>query len=779
MSSTITLSKQNWLLVLVWALLPLYLFPQNSNDLRAKLVDNFQALSKQKQIDLVYIQSSKGIYETEEDLWFKCYVLNSQTYTLSLQSKTLFVQLINDKTQKAVWEEKYEIKNGFVDGHLYLKDSLQAGNYTMQAYSSHSFYENSQEFYAARKLKIVKKIAQKKEIIRATKDSVVHFSSYPEGGNLVSGIQNTLAFKAVNSRGKPVAISGTLFENNKPLLEFKSVHAGMGRVVFIPDIDKSYHIQLSDSLKKTNYKLPEIFRQGISMKLTENNKDFLLFNISQSKTLIQTPVYLRLQVRGEVYSLAQAKLKNQVKVKIPLKDVPQGIAEVTLFNANFEPICERLVYIKQDEQLHIKTILNKSEYKTREKATLKIQVTDASKQPVIAHLGLSIYDRIYKNPRDSKNILTHFNLTTQLKGELQNPGYYFDKKNQNRKEALNLLLLTQGWRRYLWNETNLEEQKTRNQVVFDDINGKIVSPKKYEKKLQELTPVLMVYNPQKKGQEEFVLIDSTKMFTITPKHLNMGNHVYLKLMVPQKPKYTVDINDYAFNSINTIRKTKKIKYPLPFTNSIEIEEMETFKGRSDVKVLEEVMVKAKQRKVYRDKYLGQLDSIARLEMITDYVCEVSDILNCPNHPRSKKSKVPIEGKTYLELMVWTENGYVKGIPTNGRPFKNPPLPPYKYPVLTEEYLMSRFNLTRIKGYYGKREFYQPIYDKDTIEDAFPDYRNTLYWNPSIITDEKGEATIEFFCSDINTKFIGNIEGIGGQGLLGIGSFELVVRKTVD
>ena len=754
------------MLLLVW-LLPLSLFSQIKN--ADALVDHLHTLSKQKVSDLVYIQTSKGIYETAENVWFKGYVLNSQSLIPSIQSKTLFVQLINDKTQKAVWEEKYEIENGFVDGHLYLQDSLQAGTYTMAAYSSHSFYNNTSEFYAARKLKIIKKIAEKREVVKVKKDSIIDFKMFPEGGNLVSGIQNIMAFKSVNSKGNPVPVSGTLFENNKPLLKFKSVHAGMGRFVFTPDIDKSYHIQLLDSLKKSNHKLPEIFRSGISMQLIGKNKDFLLFNISQSKALKKMPVYLRLQIRGEVYSLAKANLNNQAKIKVPLKDVPQGIAEVTLFNADFEPICERLVYIKQDEQLQIKTILNKSEYQTQEKATLKIQVIDEHEQPIVAHLGLSVYDRIYKNPKDSKNILTHYNLATQLKGKLHNPAYYFDTNNKNRKEALNLLLLTQGWRRYVWNEINLKEQKTPKQVVFDDIKGKVTFPKKYQKNPLQSSPVLMAFAPENEAFKEFVLVDSTKKFTIKPKHLTMGRQVYLKLMVPEKPKYHFNINDQAFNTINTVRKAKTINYPSA-KSIIKTEVIKPFKYPSDVKVLDEVMVKAKKRKVYRDKYLGKLDSIAKSEMTTDYVCK-ENILNCPildHGPFDKGSKKPVEGVVYH--LHWRSVS-----PTN---LTNPPLPPYHYPVLTDEYLMSRFNLIRTKGYYKKREFYQPIYDKDTIVDAFPDYRNTLYWNPSVITNKKGEATIEFFCSDINTKFIGNIEGIGvgRQGLLGSAKFEFVVRK---
>ena len=87
---------------------------------------------------------------------------------------------------------------------------------------------------------------------------------------------------------------------------------------------------------------------------------------------------------------------------------------------------------------------------------------------------------------------------------------------------------------------------------------------------------------------------------------------------------------------------------------------------------------------------------------------------------------------------------------------------------------EKFGIVRVKGYYGHREFYQPYYDVD--EDSFTDYRNTLLWNPSVVTDINGEVELELFCSDINTLFVGIIEGVGGDGLLGIESFQFTVRK---
>jgi len=416
--NTFNMNRYNFSFPIVFLLLLLFTlstFAQAPVTISNRLTKHLYSLSKSNADESIYLQTSKGIYETEEDVWFKAYILNSQFFTPSILDTTLYIQLIQEESNKPVWQEKYEIENGFVDGHLYLQDSLQAGSYILAAYSPHSFYKETKEFYAVRKLKIVKKIEQKKiSVHQKKKDSIIDFKVFPEGGNLISGMLNKLAFKAINSTGEPVVVSGTLFENDKPIVEFKSVHAGMGSLDFTPDIDKKYHIKLTEPQKSSLYSIPQIKRGGINLRMIKTTKEFLLFQITQNAKYPKGNIYFRLQIRGVAYSIATAKLKNNLKIRVPLKDLPQGVAEVTLYNNNFVPICERLVYVNQERKLNIKTTISDL-YNTREKITLKINVTDKNKKPVIAHLGLSIYDKIYQNTEDTKNIFTHYYLSTHLR----------------------------------------------------------------------------------------------------------------------------------------------------------------------------------------------------------------------------------------------------------------------------------------------------------------------------------------------------------------------------
>lgn len=108
--------------------------------------------------ELVYLQTNKGIYETGEDLWFKAYGLDAQSFGLSDRSKTLYLQMMDAK-DSVVWREKYPIENGIADGHVYMDEKLEEGNFSLEAYTRHSFFNDTTEMLAARNIKVVKNIA--------------------------------------------------------------------------------------------------------------------------------------------------------------------------------------------------------------------------------------------------------------------------------------------------------------------------------------------------------------------------------------------------------------------------------------------------------------------------------------------------------------------------------------------------------------------------------------------------------------------------------------------
>lgn len=608
------------------------------------------------------------------------------------------------------------------------------------------------------------------------KGSPIQFNLFPEGGYLVSGLKSKLAFKAVNIKGEPVDIEGTLFENGDSLLRFKSVHAGMGSFEFTPGRNKNYHIKLNQPQSDSLWQLPEILESGITLHLAERDSNFLVFKVKQNAGSTEKVVCLRGQLGGNVYFFTSGVLKEELGIEVAQKDFPQqGIAEFTLLDSTLSPLAERLVYMNSGNQLYIETRLTKEKYETREKAVLNLKVTDEDGQPVVSHLGVTVFDKIYQNNHDPQNIFTHFYLSSQLKGRIYDPAYYFDKDNKNRDNDLDLLLLTQGWRRYVWNEQELEENsKNSQQVISDGVKGKVTATKNI-KKAPKGNQVLSIFNPAKGDDKYILLADSTGNIEVAPAHLKLGQggYVYFKPLSAEEYEFRLT-TEKPFDAINNLLSKKSICYPLPSAQTEKMTESRPYLPGPSIIELGEVMIKGEQKVQFRDKYMGYLDSLAKVHFdMGDYVGSPCGILNCPVHEGHPGNTKPVEGKIYEQYVGFEWDGPQKQFYS----IKGMKTVKYQYPKLTEDFLLKQFNLIRIKGYYPERQFYQPNYDKTDSLSMIPDYRNTLLWAPTVLTDRNGEAQLEFFCSDIYIGFIGIIEGVSGDGKLGSESIEFKVLKT--
>jgi hypothetical protein len=720
----------------------------------------------------IYLKTSKDIYESEEDVWFKALVLDAQYHTAFSLDKTLYVRLTKMENDSTVWEEKYLISMGFASGHLYLDKSLTEGNYLLSAYSAHSFYGKAQSYQALKMIKVVAdvKAAAKTKATNPTlhpfENQNLQFTILPEGGRLVSGVMSTVAFKAVDNHGIPADIHGELLQGNRVLKTFRPFHAGMGSFKFKPLPGMTYQVRVSHLEESKVYPLPAIAERGVVMQLVKNLKDTIIFRIAQNPGSVQQTVYLRLQVRGRVQTVAAGTLRDSLMIKLPVTAALRGIAEVSLFDGELRPLAERLVYIKPNDLLYITAELSKESYRGRDKITLGIKAADTYGKPIQASLGINVYDKIYQDVSDAKNIITHYYLSSQLKGYIYNPGYYFDPKNANRYEALDMLLLTQGWRLYLWNQEEVKSIKPQKSLLTDSIKGQVVAANTKSKRKPQM---LMAFSTDEK-ERRTILTDLSGNFAIAPEEFVKGRRSYLKRFDSDKNGvYTVKIDD-PFDTIRTAVKGFQLNYPRATETAIKPETIEGVPAdrlNQGAIRLKEVNVVAKSQNAFRDKYIGYLDSIAKLDGNTDFVSPNSNWLNVPVGAGGTK---PVEGRKYT---VWTGPNPPTSTPFSfgSGDFKEII---YHYPKFTEEELLKKFKLTRLKGYYDQRAFYQPNYDKES--DSSPDYRNTLLWMPEVITDKDGKASISFFASDIASTFIGNIEGIDGNGLLGRTDFKFTVTK---
>ena len=479
--------------------------------------------SQNVSLELVYLQTDKGIYETGEDLWFKTYTLDAQSLALSDRSKTLFVEMLNAK-DSIVWQEKYPIFSGIAEGHVYVDKDLKEGDYRIHAYTRFSFLNDTLRPVYPKKIRVVKSIAYKGTNTPQEKDQpVARFSFFPEGGYLIDGIPTKVAFKARDEKGMPAKVKGVLQENGKEIARLETVHDGMGFVFMLPRKGASYKAVLSDGRE---FPFAEVVSSGLSVHLRKQTDEYLEFLLSQPKGAAAQAIKLEGKMRGGLCCTATGTLSEKLKIRIPLKEFPmQGIAEFTLYNTDGQPMAERLVYIHPERKLHIELNTDSARYFTRGKGKLNVKVTDEVGNPVQAHLGLSIFDRAYQNELNPENMLSYCYLSTEIKGNIHNPAYYFDSNNKDRQAALDLLLLTQGWRRYVWEKANTAT--LADCFLSDEIKGKQIIGKKKQKELANGGQLIQVSGPSTKSQ--FIIVDSLGRFTVSTDQMIAlrGGYVYL------------------------------------------------------------------------------------------------------------------------------------------------------------------------------------------------------------------------------------------------------------
>ena len=734
--------------------------------------------------ELVYLQTDKGIYETGEDLWFKTYTLDAQSLALSDRSKTLFVEMLNAK-DSIVWQEKYPILSGIAEGHVYVDKDLKEGDYRIHAYTRFSFLNDTLRPVYPKKIRVIKSIAYKGTNSPQEKDQpVARLSFFPEGGYLIDGIPTKVAFKALDEKGMPAKVKGVLLENGKDIAKLESVHDGMGFVFMLPRKGASYKAVLSDGRE---FPFAEVVSSGLSVHLRKQTDEYLEFLLSQPKGAAAQAIKLEGKMRGGLCCAATGTLSEKLKIRIPLKEFPmQGIAEFTLYNTDGQPMAERLVYIHPERKLHIELNTDSARYFTRGKGKLNVKVTDETGNPVQAHLGLSIFDRAYQNELNPENMLSYCYLSTEIKGNIHNPAYYFDSNNKDRQAALDLLLLTQGWRRYVWEKA--DSATLADCFLSDEIKGKQIIGKKKQKELANGGQLIQVSGPSTKSQ--FIIVDSLGRFTVSTDQMIAlrGGYVYLKPMLDKDEYKPSIVVEESFYKADSLRKSCQSFFAC-MNSSLVVSDLAldypVISQDSSI-LLSEITVTGKKGRIFRDKMMGRLDSLAQISIGVSWVCgcksDCGTFLNdykgyshhpigCPGAP-PKKRVPPVIGETYA--LIKYEPVGKKGGWNDGWIITAMDHVTYQGEEFTEEELLRMNNLWRVKGYYGTREFYQP--DELDVQSPLPDARNVLLWKPDIITDEKGEAEVEFFCSDINTNFMGVIEGTDGLGNLGTSQCEFRVLK---
>jgi hypothetical protein len=644
-------------------------------------------------------------------------------------------------------------------------------------------------------------------------ESAVDF--FPESGDLVNGISSRIGFKALSADGLGINVSGYISnQNNIKLTEFKSEHAGMGHFRLIPEFNDTYtaHITFEDGSEKT-YPLPKVKAEGYVLAVSNTETDHVNIKISTTEnTKPDAEITLIAQTNGQVHFISKNKLSSRTfSASIPKKRFPTGLLQLTLFSPENEPVAERLVFINHSDFLKIDLSTDKPEYKKREKVKLILDAKDPEGKPTLGSFSVAILDesKVPFNEADETTIMSNLLLSSDLKGFIEQPNYYFDEINEDKIRQLDILLLTQGWRRFEWNNilsdvypTLLYEPETNLQISGKVITltGRPVVGGKVT--LMSTAGDVFMLDTLTNSNGEFrfdnLYFNDTTKFVIQAR--NERDRKNVEILLDRVPPQLVTKNkNEAMLQVNINRSM--LAYLKNSRNQFDELRRYGVIGRNIL--LDEVKIVERKADV---KYSSNLNGQGRADAVikADQLMNCFDISMClqgrvagliirngiPYLMRNMSipmqvvvdgvflgpeflSSVNVMDVASIEILRSVGNTAIYGsmgaggviIITTKRGEVDNNYRSYSPGIMSH----------KPQGLFKGRVFYAPDYDDPKTNAKIPDLRTTIYWNPNVVSDSTGRASVEFFNSDGPGNYKAIVEGININGSIGRKIFRYSVK----
>lgn len=659
-------------------------------------------------------------------------------------------------------------------------------------------------------LKYISKKNKLKQITALTQAAKTNLQFFPEGGTLVYGLTSKVAFKAVGNDGIGKPVSGLVVDNNnQTITKFTTQHLGMGVFKLLPDSGKTYFamITYTDS-SQIKIPLPVPVKAGCVLQIDNSDSINLSIRFGTNSELINKTVnpsfYIVAQMGGKIYSILKTNaMDKSFTTYIPKNKFPSGIVQFTVFSENGEPLLERLVFIKHPPSINISIDSVKNIYNTREKVHVTLSAADTFKNPAIGNFSVSVVDenKIPFDENNEKTIFTNILLTSDLRGYIETPNYYFLPQNKNADADLDLLMLTQGYRRFEW-----------KQLTDSALNE---APYEIEKGLQITGQATYQSNKPVKNGKITLLCPSDKTFTLEAITDENGRFIFKNLVFSdsttfiiqaktQKGKNNIYINlDTIYN--NYAKNSKLIPLSLnKVTDSLAVY-LEHSKQAYDQDIKYGLRRRVTHLKEVKIIYKQPLQNSSSLNGPGNahQVILAKEILSRKMPTIGLSLEGHLKGVTVLfddannphffmhedpEMMI-----YIDGVQSESYTLNSIPLYDFESIEVLDEGASSAMynapygailfntrkgkftitvpstNIARFipKGFSVIKQFYSPQYDNPkTNNQQIVDLRSTIYWNPNVASDTTGKTNFNYFNADGRGRYRMVIEGIDAVGNIG-------------
>ena len=458
-------------------------FNQNNSDKNSRFKLFFEK---------VYLHTDKAYYVSGESIWYKAYLVNAQSNYPTYTSNNLYVELISSLAQM-ISRQVIHIKEneGVGYGDIQLPDSIISGTYKLRAYTNWMLnFGNDFIFEKTIEIKNIpstlKKTIATSSKENATRSTITNDSSqpsiafFPEGGSLIANVTSNVAFKVEDVNGKGINAAGKIINSKgEQVAAFTTTVNGMGVFNFTPGKDELYEVKAeTPDRKKINSELPIALENGFALSVKDKDTSTTIATISTNpstfKDFENNIFHLICWHGGKTYVEDSIKLTSlSQQVTINKSTLPQGIAVITLYDGKWRPNCERIFFVSKPGSVELTLRTGKINYERDENVPVNFQLYGENVSED-ADLSLAVVDAKLV-PADADNICSYLWLQSELKGNIENAAGYFDKNNPERFNQLDILLMAQGWREYLW--TRLANEKISLKYLPEPgitISGKVL-----------------------------------------------------------------------------------------------------------------------------------------------------------------------------------------------------------------------------------------------------------------------------------------------------------------
>ena len=560
---------------------------------------------------------------------------------------------------------------------------------------------------------------------------------FPEGGDMVANVNSRIAFRATNEFNKPADVEGIIVDAKGAFVaKFSSYHFGMGAVDFIPSPNEIYKARITKPEGILDeYNLPEVLKAGYVLS-TEYHSSRLQLSINSWKN---EELSLVAQTRGKIYyakSFQANKGGNQLAVNT--ENFPIGVSQITLFDSKGIARAERLVFVNKEKQLHVSVTPNKQEYQPREKATMNIRVTDENGLPVPGSFSLSVVDDNLLSFADDKqgNILSKILLEPDLKEKVEEANFYFDKKEEKADKALDLLMMTSGWRKYTWKQIGDEdfpEQKFAGEkAVFSGVvyNG-------YDYKPLAGAQLRLVTG------NKTVSTDKDGKFSFSKFDIAACNQIQITAENYQAQTQTIYNYGTGNNYYLYDKRYERYYKQVPMAAAARGGAVMREEAMEDAMAVD--LDVAAQKPILRMEHAK--GATRKNDLAVQTVAPVAE----PDWVEAPKDGADISRDDNKEEKF------------DDRKLVNSKVGDLRFAELANFDKNVEQQQNQIL-FYRAKEFPKKKY---TITDTTRnDFASTVYWNGNVVTDQSGRAKVEFITNDLISSFKTTVEGFGDDGSVG-------------